>query len=117
MFISFNQFVKSEYEARCDNDVVKKCYQKAGGLKAFKRQYITYNGFSDYLKAIQGTQLTAIQTYHLARLFYVYGKRSPSTLPNVLNGIARQYNIEYPAVYGILSKAYWQSRFDDVLMH
>lgn len=111
-FITFNTFIKQEFANRCDNDAVRKLYQKAGGLRNFKRQYVTYNGFADYLARIRGAHLTAIQTYHLARMFYSLGKRSPNEIPRLLAELERQYDITLPAVYGILTNAYWSARFD-----
>ena len=115
MFITFNTFVKALYDQRCQNKKINAIYEQAGGFKTFKKKYITASGFSDYLVNIRGTELTAIQTYHLAKIFVVYGKRSPSVLPNVLVSIARQYDLKYPSIDGILSKEYWQSRFYDCI--
>jgi hypothetical protein len=115
MFITYNAFIQSQYNEACENKVVKNIYRKAGGFKAFKRNYIKCYGFADYLISIRGVELTAIQTYHIAKMFIVYGKRSASTLPMVLASVSRQYDIEVPAVYGILSKEYWLARFDSAL--
>jgi hypothetical protein len=117
MFKTINQFLKAEYQARCDNAIVAKAYAADGGFKKFKQNYITCYGFSEYLLTIRGVNLSPIQTYHLAKMFYVYGKRSPSTLPSVLAGCARQYDLEFPTIYGILTKEYWQERFDDSILH
>jgi hypothetical protein len=115
LFITYHAFILSVYKERSEGAVVKAIYQRDGGFKAFKRNYVKCYGFSEYLLRITGITLTAMQVYHVAKIFVVYGRRAPSTLPMVLAAIARQYDIEYPAVSGILSKPYWQSRFDDVL--
>ena len=114
-FITYNQFIKLEYAERCDNPKVAAIYKQEGGFKTFKSKYITYNGFADYLLYIKGNTLSAIQVYHLAKVFYVYGKRATSTLPMLLASIVRQYQIELPPVYGILTKEYWQKRFETSL--
>jgi hypothetical protein len=116
MFITYNAFIQSQYNEACENKVIKNIYRKAGGFKAFKRNYIKCYGFAEYLVSIRGAELSAIQTYHIAKMFIVYGKRSASTLPMVLVSVSRQYDIEYPTVPGILSKNYWQSRFDSALL-
>lgn len=113
MFQTFNQFLKAEYRNRCDTPAVAKVYADNGGFKKFKQDFIKYNGFSEYLTTIRGTRLSAMQVYHLAKMFHVYGKRSSGTLPSLLASCARQYDLEFPAVYGILTKEYWQARFDD----
>ena len=115
-FITYNTFIKKQYKDRCDSPQVAAIYQKDGGFKAFKKRYVKYNGFNDYLVYIQGNTISTIQTYHLAKMFYVYGKRSPSTLPMVLSSVMRQYHLEIPVVYGILTIEYWQARFDDALL-
>jgi hypothetical protein len=53
MFITYNRFIKKEYEERCDSNVLREIYRKEGGFKAFKRNYVTYNGFSEYLVFIR----------------------------------------------------------------
>ena len=111
-FITFNTFVKNDYIARCENEKARAIYQKSGGFKAFKRMYVKYNGFSEYLSYICGAELTTIQTYHLARMFYSLGNRTPSDIPTLLSAVSRQYDISFPAVCGILSKEYWCARFD-----
>tara|TARA_B100000700_G_C15026684_1_gene848521 strand:+ start:1662 stop:2024 length:363 start_codon:yes stop_codon:yes gene_type:complete len=111
-FITFNTFVKNDYIARCENEKARAIYQKSGGFKAFKRMYVKYNGFSEYLSYICGAELTTIQTYHLARMFYSLGNRTPSDIPTLLSAVSRQYDISFPAVCGILSKEYWSARFD-----
>lgn len=113
MFTTYNSFIKALYNQRCQNPKIKAIYQKAGGFKAFKKKYIYATGFSDYLISIRGAKLTSMETYHLAKMFAIYGKRASATLPNVLAGTAKQYDLEFPSVNGILSKEYWQSRFDD----
>jgi hypothetical protein len=111
-FITYNQFIKSEYASRCDNKAVATIYQKEGGYKTFKKNYISCYGFGEYLVHIQFNALTGIQTYHLAKVLWLYGRRSPSTIPMLLTSIAREYHIELPAIAGILTKDYWQQRFD-----
>lgn len=111
MFVTYNQYIKALYQERCQNPVVKKIYHKEGGFKKFKRQYIYGFGFSEYLQYISNTALSAIQVYHVARMYSTYGKRSNATLPMVLSSISRQYNLELPAVQGILSQEYWDERF------
>lgn len=106
MFVTYNQFIKNQYDAGCENSVVKRIYEKAGGFKAFKRKYIYSAGFSDYLTSLRGCALSAWQTYHLAKIFFIYGRRHPTTMPMVLRGIERTYDIEYPSISGILTKEY-----------
>lgn len=115
-FITYNQFIKLEFSDRCGNPKVAAIYKKSGGFKAFKANYIKSYGFAEYLVHVSGNTLSTIQTYHLAKAFYVYGKRAPSTLPMILASVTNQYQIEYPVIYGILTKDYWQSRFDSALM-
>ena len=111
-FITFNTFVKNDYIARCENEKARAIYQKMGGFKTFKRLYVKCNGFAEYLAYIRGAELTTIQTYHLARMFYSLGNRTPSDIPTLLSAVSRQYDISFPAVCGILSKEYWCARFD-----
>ena len=113
-FITYNKFIKKLFDERCENKVVAAIYAKDGGYKKFKASYITYNGFSEYLIHIQRNTLTSMQVYHLARMFCFYGKRSPTTLPYLLCSCQRDYHLEMPAVYGILSKEYWLERFEEV---
>ncbi len=115
-FITYNQFIKQQYHERCDSAKVAALYKKAGGFKVFKANYIKCNGFGEYLAFIQHSKLSTIQLYHLAKMFYVYGKRAPSTLPMVLSSVSRQYHLAIPDCYGILTKEYWLSRFDGPLL-
>ena len=114
-FITFNTFVKNDYIARCENAMALAIYQRNGGFRAFKRQYIKCNGVAEYLAHIRGAELTTIQTYHLARMFYSLGNRTPMDIPHLLSAVVRQYDITLPAVCGILTKEYWQARFDGPL--
>ena len=116
MFITYNAFIKKKYQERCRNPKLQDIYAKSGGFKAFKRNYIFSIGFSEYLKFISDSKLTAIQTYHLAKIYIVYGKRSTATLPCVLASIIRQYNLDFPAVAGILTKEYWSERFTKAIL-
>ncbi|MCT8858108.1 hypothetical protein K5M76_21550 (plasmid) [Shewanella xiamenensis] len=112
MFVTFNTFIKALYDERCSNTIVSAIYRADGGFKASKRNYIKCYGFSEYLAHIRGTKLTAIQTYHVAKMFIVYGKRPAADIPAILGSLIRQYEIDVPAVYGILAKEYWLARFD-----
>ena len=111
-FITYNKFIKLLFEQRCENKKVAEIYANDGGFKKFKASYIKYNGFAEYLVHIQRNKLNAIQVYHLAKAFCVYGKRSPTTLPYLLSSCEREFQLEMPVVYGILSKEYWLARFD-----
>lgn len=111
MFTTFNAFVKSQYEERCENPVVAAIYRKEGGFKAFKKSYTATHDFSKYLETLRGLTLSAAQTYHLAKMYLDHGDRKISELPAVLSSACRYYDIELPVVYGILTVNYWQERF------
>jgi hypothetical protein len=111
MFKTFNQFLKNEYEARCNSAMVRAAYQQAGGFKTFKKNYITGHHFSEYLETLSGTTLTALQTYHVAKSLVNDGGRKIAELPAILSQSCRYYDIELPAVYGIMTVDYWQERF------
>jgi hypothetical protein len=110
MFITYNQFIKYRYESGCQNRAVKRIYENAGGFKAFKRKYIYSNGFKDYLVSLRGSTLSAWQTYHLAKILFIYGRRHPTTIQTALNGIALTFDIKYPPCTGPLSKEYWSNK-------
>jgi hypothetical protein len=116
MFITLEQFIKNEYAQRCENAKLKAIFEKNGGYKTYKQQYIKCYGFSEYLVAIRGITLTKMQTYHVAKVFIKYGKRSPNTIPTLLVAICRQYDIELPVVANILTQDYWQQRFDTAIL-
>jgi hypothetical protein len=115
-FITYNQFIKAEFSNRCDNKVIAAIYKKDGGYRKFKANYIKCYAFSEYLTHIRGNNLTTMQTYHLAKLLFVYGRYSAEAIPNSLASIARCYDLEFPVVSGILSKEYWQNRFSTKLL-
>ncbi len=110
-FLTYHAFIKNEYADRCDTPAVRAAYKKAGGFKAFKRNYVKYEGFTAYLTALKGCSLTALQTYHLVKPYLIYGERQPADVPALLASIARLYQIEYPAVHGLLTEDYWAQRF------
>jgi hypothetical protein len=114
-FMTYNRFVKQLFTKRCENPKLANIYQQSGGFKAFKASYLNKIGFGEYFVALGAQTLSAMQVYHLAKMFTVYGRQSPSTLPTVLAGVARQYQLILPDVAGLLTKGYWQKRFDDCL--
>lgn len=111
MFKTFNQFLKAQYEERCESSYVKALYQKEGGFNTFKKNYLIGHNFNDYLETLRGMTLTAIQTYHVAKMFFDHGDRKITEMPAILSSVCRYYNVELPVVYGILTAEYWESRF------
>ena len=115
LYITYNQFILNKYNKRGESLKLAGVYLNDGGFKKYKTAYIKNNGFANYLLHIQGNALDLKQSYALGKLFYVYDKRSPSTLPMLLAAIQKQYQLTMPEEQGLLTKAFWQSRFDDAL--
>ncbi len=112
MFITFNQFLKKQYEKRCENAAVRAAYQQAGGFEEFKKNYVSGHRFGEYLETLRGMSLTALQTYHFAKMLVDHGGCKVAELPGIISQTCRYYSIELPAVYGILTVEYWQERFE-----
>lgn len=115
-FITYNQFIKREYQERCENKVLANIYKQDGGFKTFKRNYISCYHFTEYFQYIWGNTLTKLQVYHIARAFNIYGKYQPSRLPWAITSVCREFNLELPPVEGILTQDYWQERFFDQIL-
>lgn len=79
-------------------------------LKEFKESYINCYGFSEWLESLQDSEPSTQFVNSIAKTFAKHGKRTAATMPMVLAGIQRQYNIALPAVAGILTAEYWEQR-------
>ena len=112
-FITYNAYIKERYLIAIDTPALKNCYQKAGGFKVFKANFVKCNSFHQYLRAISGSHLSAMQTYRLAKMNIDFGNRTIASIPSTLVSISREYDVEYPIVEGILSVKYWQERFGE----
>lgn len=69
------------------------------------------NGFTPWLEALEGQQLTEGGAQELAEIYYVYCNRNEPELPAILGALQRIHNIGIPVVHGILSQQYWENYF------
>jgi hypothetical protein len=108
IMITYDLFIETQYQEL--SPLYKKLYESKAKHKA---NYIKCRGFSEWLESLRDSFLTQEDVYNLAKPFYVHGKRTPATMPNVIASIAKQYNIELPDVYGVLTPAYWYARLGE----
>jgi hypothetical protein len=104
MSITYNAFIKSQYDEKQN---LKKYY---GSLEKFKKNYIRAHGLSDWLESLRDKTLTIKEMISVARTFVSISKRKASELPMLLASITRQYNVELPVAYGILTPEYWEPK-------
>lgn len=102
---TYNNFIADLYA-----DTAKNYPELCPPLKEFKESYISTYGFSEWLESLQDSKPSTQFVNSIAKTFAKHGKRTAATMPMVLAGIQRQYNIELPAVYGILTANYWEQR-------
>ena len=104
MAVSYNSFISKKYH---DSPALKKHY---GSLQKYKAHYINNKGFSDWLETLRGQSISQGLTINIAKMFVIHDKRSPGTISNVLSSISRQYNTTLPAISGILTPQYWETK-------
>jgi hypothetical protein len=81
----------------------------------FKAQRIhTFGYFDKWLSSFKDEALTAVQWKFLVFVYIKYGKRKLTDIPAIIVSISRTYNIEIPAVYGILTNDYWQKKWPKI---
>ncbi|WP_273206744.1 hypothetical protein [Marinobacter subterrani] len=106
-FQSFDTFVAKRYHALSDG-----MQAFFGNCQTYMGYYLSGFGFSEWLETLRDSELEEYQVECVARTFARYGRRTPEEMPSVLASIARQYNVELPAVEGILSATFWQALAD-----
>lgn len=106
MFKPFNQFTKEIYDAHSDG--MKKIY---GSEAKHRVSYLANKGFGDWIDSFRGETLNLRQTKSLAETYHKLGKRSTEDVVSSMVHIARQYDVQFPVVEGILSKDYWDKHF------
>ena len=81
--------------------------QETMSKKGFIQHYIDGFGFSEWLETLRNHTASYALVRSIAKTFFVHGNTSPDSMPMVLSSISRNYNLELPAVYGILSPGFW----------
>jgi len=102
---TYNSFIADLYA-----DTAKDYPELCPTQKEFKESYIGTYGFSEWLESIKDSKPSTQFVNSIAKTYHKHANRTAVEMPMILSSIQRQYNIELPAVYGILSAEYWEQR-------
>lgn len=104
---SFNTFVAKEYAAQSDG--MKKIY---GSLEKFKSYYMANKGLTPWLETLRDKQASLGLLNSMVKTYIEDCNRVPGEIPSTLAYISRSYNLEIPAVEGVLTEDYWRKKAD-----
>jgi len=110
IFISYSDFISSEMLEKLTK--YKKSDVPLPSKKEFHENYVKFDGFGAWIKAIEGIKLTENQAFSVASTFVNIGKRKVSDLVSIFVSLERLDNITLPTQYGILSNEYWEKRLN-----
>ncbi len=105
---TYNNFIVAKWEG-LGEDLQKRYPSQT----AYQDNYIKCYGFAEWLEDSQDSAPSVQMVISIAKTFKKHGRRDPTTIPMVLSSISRQYRIEMPAVYGILSPDYWIEKLEN----
>ena len=103
---TYIEFIRSEYNRRVESScVVMRKWCK--NFEQFLPHYVSMHGFSVWLETYRDQSPSIALIDSMIENYFTYGDITASEVPTLLASIARQYNMELPAVAGILTSDYW----------
>lgn len=106
MFKTYQEFTKAKFDA-----LPAKMKVMYGSEEKYAENYFRANGLEEWLKSNSGFEVSVEQTVVIAEIYFHQAKRPAVAIAGILVGIARLYDVEFPAVEGILSTEYWEKHF------
>lgn len=100
--VTFNNFIKAKY----DECRYKHIY---GSFEKFKESRIGTE-FSAWVEANRNTKPDLRFITSMAKTYIKHGNRKPNEIPYILSVLQRSYDIEIPAVPGILTVEFWEGK-------
>jgi len=98
---TFRNFVKSEY----DNS--PRLQEYYGSFEQYFSNYYNNHYFREWLETLRNTQPSLGFVNSIARNYIQLAGFKPSDISQILVNIHLQYDMEIPAVEGILTQDYW----------
>ncbi|GBO89215.1 hypothetical protein [Marinobacter salsuginis] len=104
MILTFRKFVKAKYDAR---PKLKTYY---GSFETYFQHYFRNHRYAEWLETLRDSEPSLGFVNSIARNYIQLSGVQPREISQILAGISRQYNVEIPAVEGILTPEYWEEK-------
>lgn len=101
---TFRNFVSAKYQSR---PKLKAYY---GSFDKYFEHYFRNHRFAEWLETLRDSEPSLGFVNSIARNYIQLCGVEPREISQILAGISRQYNVEIPAVEGILTPEYWEAK-------